>query len=105
MAHAQRRWRGVRQALREAHHHQVRAHLAACARAGVLLRWRGYEFEEEVLEVAFVHGDAEGTWREYCERFARDEGDGRMYRQFCRRARGRSSSRRRARRARFVFGL
>jgi hypothetical protein len=61
VTHAQRRGRGIRQALREAHHHQVRAHLAACARAGLLLRWRGYKLEEEVLEVAFVHGDTEGT--------------------------------------------
>ena len=65
VAHAQRRGRGVRQALWEAHHHQVRAHLAsggARARARVLLlRGRGDEFEEKVLEVPFVHRNAKGT--------------------------------------------
>ena len=61
VAHTQRRERGVRQTLWEAHHHQVGAHLAACTRAGVLLCWRGDKFEEEVLEMAFVHGDTEGT--------------------------------------------
>ena len=65
VAHAQRRGRGVRQALREAHHHQVRAHLAARGARVLLLRGRGDEFEEEVLEVALVHRDAKGTWVRY----------------------------------------
>jgi hypothetical protein len=75
VAHAQRRGRGVRQALWEAHHHQVRAHLAAGACASLLLRWRGDEFEEEVLEVAFVHGDTEGTCAQVCKMGMGHEGD------------------------------
>ena len=63
VAHAQRGGRRVGQSLREAHHHQVRAHLgrsAARACARVLLGGRGRdELEEEVFEVPFVHGDAE----------------------------------------------
>ena len=62
VTNAERGGRRVGQSLRKPHHHQVRAHLARRARArsaGVLLRGRGDELEEEIFEVSFVHGDAE----------------------------------------------
>lgn len=60
VAHAERGGRRVGQSLREAHHHQVRAHLGPSCARGILLggRW-GDELEKEVFEVPFVHGDAE----------------------------------------------
>jgi hypothetical protein len=64
---AERGGRRVGQSLRETHHHQVRAHLSprrarSAAAAGVLLlRGWGDELEEEIFEVSFVQGDAEGA--------------------------------------------
>jgi hypothetical protein len=59
----------VGQSLREAHHHQVCAHLGgpsrsrSCSRSGDLLRgWRRYELEKEVFEVSFVQSDAERAY-------------------------------------------
>jgi hypothetical protein len=62
VTHAQRCGCRVWQALRETHHHQVRAHFTprrtgTCT--GILLGGWGDEFEEEVFEVSFVHRDAE----------------------------------------------
>ena len=69
VAHAERGGRRVGQSLREAHHHQVRAHLRrssarACSRV-LLGGGRGDELEEEVFEVPFVHGDAERACVDY----------------------------------------
>lgn len=66
VAHAERGGRGVGQPLREAHHHQVSAHLSgATRRSSVLLRgWRRDELEKEIFEVTFVHGDAERAYVE-----------------------------------------
>lgn len=69
VTHAERGGRRVGQSLRKAHHHQVRAHLAARPRparrrggGALLLRGRRRdELEEEILEVSFVHGDTECT--------------------------------------------
>lgn len=68
VTHAERCGRRVGQPLREAHHHQVRAHLggaSATCRSGVLLcGWRRDELEKEVFEVSFVHGDTERAYVE-----------------------------------------
>ncbi len=61
VAHTQRGRRRVWETHRKAHDHEVRCKVrtrSSCARGSFLSRGR-YELEEQIFEVAFVHGDAE----------------------------------------------
>ena len=71
MAHAERRWGGIREPHREAHDHQVRRRAAACACHRALRGGRN-ELKQEVFEVPLVHRDTELTCcRAYSQPFVR----------------------------------
>lgn len=108
VAHAQARRGRVWEARGEAHHHEVRGRVRRWTAGGTrdgALRGRGDELEEEVLEVPLVKRDAKlaylGEDEDASVCRAREAA---THRRFSRRARGRSSSRLRARRLRCGFG-
>lgn len=104
VTYAQRRRRGIGEAHREAHDHEVcsgiRGGSAAGSRDGAL-GWGRNEFEQQILEVTFVHRDTELSCKAYenGSEFATDSG---THLPFCRTGRDISSSLQRALLSRFV---